>query len=202
MRLTKKELQTVEILKTCKWAEVNFMGQAVPIEKYTRSSSFVSEKNPIFKIVSVGRITPIKDLETLIEAVVTDNPFACTAYTVGGDAMAAVAITKRSYGARLVWEDVDAKNVGTTTEKYGTKAGFAAGVAIIMASAPLATQHGGTCIHDPDIDTYSATIRCHDANGEIYYVNMSRDHIDVTSYSDDAILVKVEAWADGEAALA
>jgi len=65
-----------------------------------------------------------------------------------------------------VWEDVDAKNVGTTTEKYGTKAGFAAGCAIIMASAPLATQHGDPCTHDPEIDTHSATIRCHDANGE------------------------------------
>jgi len=167
------------------------------------AGNFVQQS--ITKSASRVLAAPIADadtFETLIEAVVTDNPFACTAYTVGGDAMAAVAITKRSYGARLVWEDVDAKNVGTTTEKYGTKAGFAAGCAIIMASAPLATQHGGTCIHDPDIDTYSATIRCHDANGEIYYVNMSRDHIDVTSYSDDAILAKVELWADGEAALA
>ena len=148
---------------------------------------------------------PIADadtFETLIEAIVTDNPFECTAYSVGGDAMAAVAITKRTYGARLVWEDVDAKNVGNTTEKYGTKAGFATGVAVIMANAPLATAHGGTCIHDPDLDTFSAQIRCHDANGEIYYVNMNRDHIDVTSYSADAILTKVEAWADGEAALA
>jgi hypothetical protein len=149
--------------------------------------------------------TPIADadtFETLVEAVVTNNPFACTAYTVGGVAMNPVEITKRSYGARLVWEDVDAKNVGTTTEKYSTKAGFNAGVAVIMANAPLATAHVGTPIHDPDLDTYSATIRCHDANGEVYTVTVSRDHIDVTSYSDDAILAKVETWADGQAALA
>ena len=148
---------------------------------------------------------PIADadtFETLVNAVVTDNPFSCTTYTVGGDAMAAVAITKRSYGARLVWEDTEAKNVGNTTEKYSTKAGFNAGIAILMASAPLATQHGGTCIHDPDLDTYSATIRCHDANGDVYTVIVSRDHIDVTSYADDAILVKVETWADRVAALA
>jgi len=148
---------------------------------------------------------PIADaasFETLIEAVVTDNPFACTAYTVGGDAMAAVAITKRSYGARLVWEDNDAKNAGITTDKYNTKNGFNAGVAVIMANAPLATAHAGTCIHDPDLDTFTATIRCHDANGEIYYVGLTREQISVTSYSDDAILAKVETWADGEAALA
>ena len=148
---------------------------------------------------------PIADadtFETLVNAVVSSNPFTCTAYTVGGVAMDAVAITKRSYGARLVWEDTDAKNVGNTTEKYSTKAGFNAGVALIMANAQLATHHGGTCIHDPDLDTYSATIRCHDANGEIYNVTVSRDHIDVTSYSDDAILGKVETWADNVPALA
>ena len=71
-----------------------------------------------------------------------------------------------------------------------------------MASAPLATQHGDPCTHDPEIDTHSATIRCHDANGEIYSVNMSREHIDVMSYSYNAILAKVEAWVNGEAALA
>jgi len=31
-----------------------------------------------------------------------------------------------------------------------------------MASASLATQHGSTCVHDPEIDTHSATIRCHE----------------------------------------
>jgi hypothetical protein len=148
---------------------------------------------------------PIADadsFETLIESVVTDNPFACTAYTLGGDVMAAVAITRRSYGARLVWEDNDTKNIGNTTENYDNKAGFAAGVAFIMASAPLATHHGGTCVHDPDNDTFLAQIRCHDVNGEIYYVYISRDHIDVTSYTADAILTKVETWADSVPALA
>ena len=148
---------------------------------------------------------PIADadsFETIVNAVVTNNPFECTTYTVGGDAMAAVAITKRSYGARLVWEDNDAKNVGSTTEKYSTMIGFNAGSAVIMASAPLATAHTGTAIHDPDNDTFSATLRCHDPSGEIYYVNFARDRISVTSYSDDAVLAKVETWADGVAALA
>jgi len=35
--------------------------------------------------------------------------------------------------------------------------------------------------------SYSATIRCHDANGEFYYVNLARDYIDVTSCSADPI---------------
>jgi hypothetical protein len=147
-------------------------------------------------------IDSVSSFDTIVGAIVTDNPFECTAYTVSGAAMDAVAITKSTYGASLVWEDAEAKKRGSTTEKYDTSAGFNAGVAILMANAPLATQHGGTCIHDPDLDTYSATIRCHDANGELYTVIVSRDHVDVTSYSDDAILAKVETWADGVAALA
>jgi len=147
-------------------------------------------------------IDSVSSFETIVGAIVTDNPFECTAYTVSGVAMDAVAVTKRTFGASLVWEDVEAKKRGTTTEKYDTSIGFNAGVAVIMANAQLATAHVGTCIHDPDLDTYSATVRCHDANGELYTVTLSRDHIDVTSYSDDAILAKVETWADGVAALA
>ncbi|MCX6690372.1 MAG: hypothetical protein NTZ39_11900 [Methanoregula sp.] len=87
-------------------------------------------------------------------------------------------------------------------EKYNTITGFAAGVAVIMASAPLATAHTGTAIHDPENDGYSATLRCHDPNGEIYYVNFARDRMSVSSYSDDAILAKVDTWADTVTALA
>ncbi|MCX6690697.1 MAG: hypothetical protein NTW33_01270 [Methanoregula sp.] len=43
---------------------------------------------------------------------------------------------------------------------------------------------------------------CHDPNCEIYYVNFARDRLSVTSYSDDAILAKVDTWADTVAGLA
>ncbi len=45
------------------------MGQAVPIDVYARPQNFVEEKRKSFKIISVGRITPIKNLDTLAEAV-------------------------------------------------------------------------------------------------------------------------------------
>ncbi|MFA7304313.1 MAG: hypothetical protein WC015_07385, partial [Methanoregula sp.] len=79
---------------------------------------------------------------------------------------------------------------------------FDAGVAVRMGSAPCATAHAGTLIHEPGRDTFSATIRCHDANSEIYSVTISREMITVASYTDDAILAKVETWADGVPALA
>jgi len=147
-------------------------------------------------------ISDVSSFDSIVGSVITDNPFECVAYMTAGVTHDPVEKTKESYTARLVYEDPNAKNVGTSVEKYNTITGFATGVAVIMANAPLATAHGGTAIHDPDEDSYSATLRCHDANGELYYVNFSRDRISVTSYSADAILMMVETWADTIAGLA
>ncbi|MFA5414558.1 MAG: hypothetical protein WC295_03615 [Methanoregula sp.] len=51
-------------------------------------------------------------------------------------------------------------------------------VAVIMASDPLATAHTGTIIHDPEIDGFSATLRCRNPNGGIYSVNFARDRLE------------------------
>jgi hypothetical protein len=77
-----------------------------------------------------------------------------------------------------------------------TIAGFNAGIALLMVDTDLATAHGGTIIDDPEEDSYSATHKCHDANGELYFVNFTRDQVTVTSYSDDVILAQVDTWAD------
>ena len=147
-------------------------------------------------------ISDVSSFDSFVGSVITDNPFECVAYMTAGVTHDPVEKTKESYTARLVYEDTNAKNVGTSVEKYNTITGLNAGVAVIMANAPLATAHGGTAIHDPDEDSYSATLKCHDANGELYFVNFSRDRLTVTSYSADAILTKVETWADTIAGLA
>ncbi len=78
--------------------------------------------------------------------------------------------------------------------------GEAAGVA--SPSAALAAAHGGTPVRNSAHETYSATLRCRDPNGELYFVTISRDRVSITSYSDDGIRTKVETWADTVAALA
>ena len=162
-------------------------------------------QNSIVKTAVRELANPIADVgsfDTIVGSVITDNPFECIAYMTAGVTHDPVEKTKETYTARIVYEDVDAKNVGTSVEKYNTIAGLNTGVAIIMANAPLATAHGGTATHDPGEDSYSATLKCHDANGELYMVNFSRERMTVTSYSDDAILAKVETWADTIAGLA
>ncbi|GAB6284254.1 MAG: hypothetical protein STSR0009_04530 [Methanoregula sp.] len=66
----------------------------------------------------------------------------------------------------------------------------------LLAAADVSTAHGGTVVHDLGLDTFSATQKCHDANGELYMVNFSRERVTITSYSDEAIRTNVETWAD------
>ena len=48
-----------------------------------------------------------------------------------------------------------------------------------MAAAELTAAHTGTPAHDTGNDSFSATLRCHDANGELYNVTFSRDRITI-----------------------
>jgi hypothetical protein len=139
---------------------------------------------------------------TIVQAVITDNPFACTAYTVDGVSHQPVEKTKETYVAKVVYQNSDAKTIGSDTAKFNSIAGFSAGAAALLASTALAAAHGGTAFRDLANETYSATLKCHAASGEIFYVTLNRSTVSLTSYSDDAIRTKVETWADSVTALA
>ena len=149
--------------------------------------------------------SPIADaaaFNTIVQSVITDNPFACTAYETAGVNHQPVEKTKENYVVKIVYQDSDAKTVGNQSDKFNTIAGFNAGATALLADADLTTAHGGTPVRDSANETYSATLKCHDANGEIYLVTFGRNSVSLTSYSDDAIRTKVETWADTVAALA
>jgi hypothetical protein len=149
--------------------------------------------------------SPIADaaaFNTIVQSVITDNPFTCTSYESAGVTHQPVEKTKENYVAKVIYQDTDAKTIGNDSSKFSTLAGFTAGATALLADTALAAAHGGTAIHDLAHDTYSATLKCHDANGEIYMVTFGRDSVSITSYSDDTIRTRVETWADTVAALA
>jgi hypothetical protein len=159
----------------------------------------------IVKTASRKLAVPIVDVaafNTLIQTVITDNPFGCVAYETAGVSHAAVEKGKEAYVAKIVYQDTDGKSVGTGSHKFTTLAGFNAGVTALLAGADIATAHAGTAVRDRNNETFSATLKCRDANGELYMVTFNRDTVNLTSYSDDAIRTKVETWADSVAALA
>ena len=149
--------------------------------------------------------TPIADVSTfdsIVQSVITGNPFGCVTYTEGGVSHQPVEKTKEAYVAKVVYQDGMAKSVGTFSGRFNSIAGFNAGAAAVLADTDLTAAYGGTPVRDPGSDTYSATLRCRDANGELYFVTFSRSRVSLTSYSDDAIRTAVETWADTVAALA
>ena len=149
--------------------------------------------------------SPIADVtafNAIVQSVITDNPFACVAYMTAGVSHPPVEKTRESYTARIIYEDSAAKSVGTASDRYNTIAGFNAGVPATLAATAITTAHTGTAVRQPDSETYAATLRCHDVNGELYMINFSRNQVTLTSYSDDAIRTAVDTWADTVPALA
>jgi len=148
---------------------------------------------------------PIADVATfaaIVQDVLDTNPFGCVGYVQGGVNHDGVEKNREHYIARINYEDLDAKTVGTITAKAPGVAAFETVAAGILADAALATAMGGDAVRDFARESYSCQLKCNDPSGELYYVTFSRDAVRITSYEDDAIRTAVEAWADTVPALA
>jgi len=148
---------------------------------------------------------PLADVtafDNLVQGVITNNPFGCTIYNQGGSDHPPVERSKQGYTSRIVYQDGMAKTVALVTVRAPTIAAFTAAANHVVGNTQLATDLGGSPARDFANEKFATTLRCHDPNGEIYFVNFSRDLVTLTSFSDDAIQSKVETWADTVAALA
>jgi predicted RNA methylase len=155
---------------------------------------------------SVRRLAaPIADIsafDTIVQSVILNNPFGCVSYMNSGSNHPPVQKIRELYTAKFVYQNEDARTVGRGNESYGTLAGYNDGIAAVLANTANNTAHAGTPYHDADNDSFTATLKCHDPNGELYLVSFSRQQVTVSSYEDDAIRTRIETWADGVAALA
>lgn len=148
---------------------------------------------------------PLADVtafDNIVQGVITNNPFGCTTYNQGGSDHPPVERSKQGYTSRILYQDGMAKTVAIITIRSPTIAAFTAAASQIMANTQLATALGGTPARDFDNEKFAATLKCHDPNGELYFVNFSREQVTLTSFSDDAIRSRVETWADTVAVLA
>ncbi|MGA2120938.1 MAG: hypothetical protein ABSG49_02705 [Methanoregula sp.] len=149
--------------------------------------------------------TPLADVtafDNLVQGVITSNPFQCVGYNASGVNHPPVERSRQGYTSRILYEDADAKTVALISVRAGTIAGFTSVANRIHDDTTIAAALGGTPFRDLESEKYTSTLKCHDANGEIYFVNFSRNQVTLTSYSDEAIRSRVETWADTVAALA
>ena len=163
------------------------------------------EQNTDVKSAVRKLANPIADItafNTIVQLVITSNPFGCVSYMSSGASHPTVEKTRESYTAKFVYQDSDAKTIGKGAESYDTLAVFNAGISAVLANTANVTAHGGTIVRNPAADNFSASLRCHAPNGELYLVNFSRQQVTISSYEDDAIRTRIETWADGVTALA
>jgi len=156
------------------------------------------------KIVLRELANPIADVSTfnlIVQSVITDNPFSCVGYTSDGNNHAPVEKIKEVYTARILYKDNNANIVSTSEETFNSTAEYKSGVAAILANTQLTTSQGDITSHDSKFDIYSATLKCHDVNGENYNIVFTRDDVILAGYSDDSIRTKFETWANTVASL-
>ncbi len=142
-------------------------------------------------------IADVTSFNTLIQMVIDDNPFECVAYTDrDGVEVPAVVRNREHYTAKVNFVDGAGKRVGTVSLLSPTITAFEANAAEALANTGLATAMGGTAVRDFGHESYYAQLKCHDPTGDDYYVTFTRKTVRISSYQDDAIKAKIEAWAD------
>jgi hypothetical protein len=125
-----------------------------------------------------------------------NNPLGCTSYYARKRNFPPVIPVRERYTAKFVYLDAKGKQVGTSSEVYDSPDGYETGCASMITNMANIASHRGTVKHIKDADLFSATLKCHDPSGGLYFLSLARNRITVSSFSDDAVRRKVEAWAD------
>nr|WP_319375219.1 hypothetical protein [uncultured Methanoregula sp.] len=132
----------------------------------------------------------------VVQALQLNNPLGCTSYYAQKRNFPPLMPVRERYTAKFVYLDATGKQVGSSSEVYDSAEGYETGIASMITNMANIASHRGRVKHIRDADLFSVTLKCHDPSGELYYVSLARNRITVSSYADDAIRQKVEAWAD------
>jgi len=151
--------------------------------------------------------SPIADytaFNTLVQDVLDNNPWGCTTFESAGVTKPAIEKTKEAYAATIVYENTEAKTVGSIPVRGPTMAAVNTAVTQITGIAAITTGMGTgvTASRDSSEDSFSCTLKAHASNGELYSVTFKRDGVTISSYEADSIRTGLEAWADTVAILA
>lgn len=148
---------------------------------------------------------PFPDVRTfnaVVQSFLLKNPLGCTSYWGAKKNHPPVERVREMYTAKFVYENAAGKRVGSTSDVYDSVEGYDTGIAAVISNMANIASHRGKVKHLPAADFFSVTLKCHDPNGEVYFLSIARDQVTLSSYSEDTIRLKAEAWADGVPALA
>ncbi|MFA4824833.1 MAG: hypothetical protein WC593_06700 [Methanoregula sp.] len=143
----------------------------------------------------------IMAFNAVVQSSILKNPLGCTSYHTVKKHYRPVQKVREMYTAKFVYEDAMQKRIGAGHETYDSVEGYQLGIAAVISNMANIAAHRGKARHLPDADHFSVILKCHDPNGELYFLSIARDRVTVSSYSDDAIRKRVEDWADSVPAL-
>ena len=143
----------------------------------------------------------ISTFNTVIRSFILNNPLGCTSYRSARKHHPPVQKVREMYTAKFEYRNEREKRIGTTIEMYDSVDGYETGIASVISNMANRASHRGTVKHLPARDLFSVMLKCYDPDGELYFLNIGRDRITLSSYTDDAIKRKVEEWTDTVPAL-
>ncbi len=141
--------------------------------------------------------------ETIAALKAEDNPLGATAYQTAGETIDGVTTAAESYRATIEYLDTLGKTRGAITISAPTRDAYDTIIAELLAATAITTAYGADAVANRNTakDSWNVRLKIHDPTGENYFLNFTRKELRINSYEADAILTKVETWADGVAAL-
>jgi uncharacterized protein YegP (UPF0339 family) len=166
----------------------------VQFHQITGATSAVHRmKNPFPDVIAFNAV---------VQSFILKNPLECTSYRSAKKHHPPVEKVREMYTAKFRYLDAKGKQLGTGSEVYNTIEGYENGIAAVRSNMANIAAHGGKVKHIPATDLFSVTLKCHDPEGEIYFLSIARNRMTISSYTDDAIRKRVEQWTDRVPALA
>ena len=147
---------------------------------------------------------PVPDIsafDSIVQSLILRNPLGCKSYMSGKKNHPPVEKVREMYTAKFVYENAKRKRIGTGSETYNAVDGYHTGIAAVISNMANIASHGGKPRHMPDSDLFSVTLKCNDEKAGFYFLSIARDRVTLSSYSDEGIRKRVEAWGDGVPAL-
>jgi hypothetical protein len=149
--------------------------------------------------------TPVSDItafDSIVRSLVLNNPLGCTSYMCAKRNHPPVEIVREMYTAKFVYLNPAGKQIGRGLDMYDSVEGYQTGIAAVISNMANTASHRGKVKHLPAADLFSVLLKCHDPDGELYFLSLARDRVTVSSYTDDEIRRGLEKWTDSVPALA
>jgi len=136
----------------------------------------------------------IASFDAVVRSLILKNPLECTSYRTALRNHRPIEIVREMYTAKFEYRNPEGKQIGTSLDRYDSREGYETGIAAGISNMANIAAHRGKVRHLPAADLFSVLLKCHDPDGEMYFLSIARDRLTLASYQDDGIRERVERW--------